>query len=152
MSASVTYFVTAAAATASGRSAIRPSGASAPKASAAQPVPSAEVAALKIRKPNGSPGDGRSATSVLPPATRALRKVIGGRYAGSGDPPSRRVDLRDERGSHAVGELALVVGVEHHDVRAPAGHERAHAAAAAERVGGVDRRRDDGFVRGEPAE
>src|SRR6266550_8773135 len=72
--------------------------------------------------------------------------------ASLGDPPPGRVDLGDERRAHAVGELAFVVGVEHDDVRAPPGHKRAHAATATQGVGGVDRRRDDRFVRSEPAE
>src|SRR5947207_11078884 len=72
--------------------------------------------------------------------------------ASLGDPPPGRVDLGDQRRPYAVRQLALVVGVEHDDVRTSPRHERAHPAAAAEGVGGVERRRDDRFVRRQPAE
>src|SRR2546428_9359696 len=99
-----------------------------------------------------------SSLSLQPPksGTERKRSTRGSATARSlpslGDPPPGRVDLPDQRRPHPVRKLALVVRVEYDDVRPASGHERADAAAATERVRGVDRRRDDRFVGSEAAE
>src|SRR5712691_1866588 len=99
-----------------------------------------------------------SSLSVQPPksGTERNRSIRGsataGSLAGLGDAPASGVDLGHEGRAHAIRELALVVGVQYHDVSATAVKQRSDPPAAAERMRRVDRRRDDRFVRGEAAE